>query len=181
MSLQAICWALDESEAVGNDRLVMIIMCHHAEEGFCWASRATMTDETRLSGSTVQRCQSRLVRLGEIRECNAKNAPALYLALPPNRRPRLFELTGFLGSHFADSLHRRAAARPGVALGGRWDRAGSRATVSDLPVSEPIGNQQSDNNGAVALFNDEEPATPPPWLALGITRAEWRDRGRKTG
>lgn len=131
-------------------------MCHHAEEGFCWASRTTLTDETLLSGSTIQRCQDRLAELGEISECSEHGAPALYLSLPKNRRPRLWELTGFLGSHFADSVNRRAK-KPGSSRGARRVLTGSHATPSDLAVSNAIGNRLSDNTSASLSENDKPP------------------------
>lgn len=179
MSLQAISWALDFSQASGNDRLVVIVMCHHTdEEGFCGLSKATLADETHCSESTAARSQHALVELGEIAAATADEAPTWWLGIPANRRPRLYRMVGFLGSQYATPIRRRA----GVSLGSRRGVTGvsqgsmtPQLTSTDATRSENR-EQRTENQLASPPKNETENAaepTPPPWLEAGITHSEW--------
>lgn len=154
MSLQAISWALDLSSAGGNDRLVLIVMAHHTDDvGFCGLSKATLADETHLSESTVMRAQQQLTQLTEIEPIlDGPNAPAWWRAIPVNRRPKLFRMTGFLGSQYATPIHRRAGVSkrnpspdPGVSLGCRGGVTEVHDTPPDLHVSDVNREQRISN------------------------------------
>lgn len=168
-------WALDHSRASGNDRLVLIVMAHHTDEsGFCGISKATLADETLLSESTVLRAQHELEELNEITRAGTADAPAWWTAIPSNRRPKLFAMTGFLGSQYATPIHRRS----GVSLGSRRGVTGVSLGSMTPHLTRPSATrsenreQRTENQLASPVENDPE-KTPPPWLADGITYAEW--------
>jgi hypothetical protein len=101
MSLYALSWAFAQSQTGGNDRLVMFVLAHHADEGgFSGASRATMAQETRLSESTIKRSLDSILSIGEIARVDGNRGPAWWKDIPVNRRPSLYALTGFLGGQF---------------------------------------------------------------------------------
>lgn len=68
MSVQALSWVLEFSEAHRGDRLVLLSIANHADAqgGNAWPSIAVIGREARLSGRQVQRALPRLVRLGEL-------------------------------------------------------------------------------------------------------------------
>lgn len=149
MSLQAISWALDASESSGNDRLVLIVMCHYAQDdGFSALSKATLSDETRLSEATIIRAQTALSKLQEIERTTADEAPGWWLAIAPNRRPALFKMVGFLGSQYATPVRRRAERKSGVSLGSHRGLTGVNDTPPDLRFRDAISEQRTENNSA---------------------------------
>lgn len=163
MSLQAISWALDCSQAAGNERLVMIVLAHHSDElGYAGLSKATLADETRLSEDTITRAQQSLVRRGEIEQQTAPPYPDWYTALPANRRPRLFLLVAFLESPFAVPVR----ARRGAALRPRGGRAGGKGTASDQDVSG--ANTKPRISNAPQLSENEKPPDPDCPRCLGV-------------
>lgn len=68
MSIQAIAWVLDHSDAFGVDRLVLIALANHAnsETGECRPGYRRIAHEARVSTSTVGRAVRRLAALGEV-------------------------------------------------------------------------------------------------------------------
>lgn len=149
MSLQAISWALDESETSGTDRLVVIVMCHYThDDGFSALSKATLAEETRLSEATIIRAQQSIASKGEIERMTAEGAPSWWLALPVNRRPAVYRMVGFLGSHYATPIRRRAARKAGVSQGSRRGVTGVNDTPSDLPVHSAISEQRTETPSA---------------------------------
>lgn len=166
MSVQAIAWALDCSKAPGNERLVMIVMCHHSDdEGFSGCSQATLHDETLLSADTIGRLQQALVTRRELRRVGPDEAPGWWLDIPTNRRPRLFQLVGFLGSEYAAPIRRRAERRAkmksGSAQGPDRVRVGSDATPSDQAERALIGNRRIEKENAIASNRqDPDPKCP---------------------
>lgn len=160
MSLYAISWALAESTASGNDRLVVIVLAHHADDaGIAGCSKKTLATETRLSESTILRSQQALVKLGEIVPYTPETGPSWWLEIPANRRPKLFRMTGYLGSRFA------TPSSSGVSQGSHRGVSGVHDTPSDLErrdanyqtlerVNEEVASQISEPTG----LTDEERA-----------------------
>jgi hypothetical protein len=67
MSIQAVAWVLDESEAEGIDRLVLISIANHTDErGISRPSVRKIAGEARISTNTVMAAVKRLVALGEL-------------------------------------------------------------------------------------------------------------------
>lgn len=152
VSLQAMTWVLDCSEAAGADRLVMVVMAHHCDaQGFVGLSRAVLADETRMSDNTAKRCQDRLVDLGEISPVHPADAPDWWLGITTNRRPRLFRLALFIDSPYGAPIRRRLGAQnappstrslgaqngppTGGALGGHWGPTGGPLLATPPPPS----------------------------------------------
>lgn len=162
MSLQAISWALDFSESAANNRLVLIVMCHHTDElGFSGLSKATLADETRLSESSVIRAQQVLVDLHEIEHASADDAPAWWLGIPVNRRPKLFRMSGFLGSQYATPIHRRARGVTGVSRGSRGGVAGVSDQAADQGIRDVNREQTTENSSCAPPENEKgEPRCP---------------------
>lgn len=131
MSLYAMSWALAASGAAGNDRLVVIVMAHHADEnGYAALSKTTLSRETRLSESTILRSQQSLVRIGDITRVVGDNGPQWWLEIPKNRRPKLYEMTAYLGSQFA------TPSLAGASQGSHRGVSGVHATPSDQDVRD---------------------------------------------
>lgn len=68
MSIQAIAWVLDYSEANGIDRLVLIALANHAnsETGECHPGVRRIAQEAHCAPETVTISIRRLVKLGEV-------------------------------------------------------------------------------------------------------------------
>jgi len=67
LSIQAISWVLEESEAEGLDRLVMIVLANYANEDWlAWPSQRTIQREARIAKNTVRAAVGRLVESGEL-------------------------------------------------------------------------------------------------------------------
>lgn len=159
MSLQAISWALDASQAAGNDRLVMIVMCHYTyDDGFSGLSKAVLADETRLSEPTIIRAQQALLALQEIERGTEADAPDWWLGIARNRRPALFKMVGFLGSQYATPVRRRAAKKSGVSLGSNRGDVGVSDTPPDLGLRDAISEQRTETNSA-SHFSSEPTAS----------------------
>lgn len=188
MSVQALAWVLDFSEAGGNDRLVMMTLGHYADnDGYVAKGSAAMARETRLADITVKRILNRLIETDELEEVEPSRAPHWWHALRADRRPRIFRLVLFALSRpgAATGVHGdtpRGGTPRGGATGARRGRDGGATgstapplTRGDAPQSLII-DHSSDTASREA--DSEESPTPPPWLAAGITYQEWVDRGR---
>jgi DNA-binding transcriptional MocR family regulator len=68
MSIQAIAWVLDHSQAMGTDRLVLIALANHynASTGECYPGQRQVAHEANVDQSTVARSVRRLIALGEV-------------------------------------------------------------------------------------------------------------------
>ncbi len=67
MSIQAVAWALEHSNAKGSARLVLIGLANHTDEqGRAWPSIATLARYANVSERWVTSCLNELVELGEI-------------------------------------------------------------------------------------------------------------------
>lgn len=67
MSIQAVSWVLEHSEARGLARLVLIALANHADDRReCWPSSNALAHEARVSRATVFRALDELVALGEV-------------------------------------------------------------------------------------------------------------------
>lgn len=67
MSIQAIAWVLDNSEAEGIDRLILLALANYVDDtGHAWPSLETLADKTRLDRSTICRHLPNLEELGEL-------------------------------------------------------------------------------------------------------------------
>lgn len=118
MSIQAVAWVLDHSEARALERLVLIAMANHDNQGLVGVSKATIAHECRISDSEVWRCQAVLEKAGEIRKVDATDAPEWWLEIPANRRPNLWEMAEFVRSRDAmsEAVQGSRRGRVGVAL-----------------------------------------------------------------
>lgn len=68
MSIQAIAWVFDYSQATGTDRLVLLALANHAnsETGECHPGYRRIAHEANCAPSTVTAAIRRLVELGEV-------------------------------------------------------------------------------------------------------------------
>lgn len=68
MSVQAVSWVFEYSEAKLGSRLVFLALANHAHaDGTnCWASVATLAGHARLSERQARRCLRSLEQMGEI-------------------------------------------------------------------------------------------------------------------
>jgi hypothetical protein len=68
VSIQAVAWVLDHSEARGLSRLVLISLANHAsrEEAECWPAQRTIAREAGISPGAVPVQIRELVKLGEL-------------------------------------------------------------------------------------------------------------------
>lgn len=157
MSIQAVAWVLDYSEAGGSDRLVAIALANHAdrEDGIAGPSLATIGREARLSRDTVRRSLVRLRDLGEIVDVDEVSAPKWWVAIPRNKRPQLWRFTALTsgGSNLLPqdvgvALGSRGGST-GVALGsrssatqtGNEDPGNKDRAVADAPSSSEINKE----------------------------------------
>lgn len=84
LSVQALTWVFDHSEATLGDRLVMLVIADHARaDGTgAWPSVETIAREAKVSERTVTRSFARLVELGEIVERGKSRAGTKVWDLP---------------------------------------------------------------------------------------------------
>ncbi len=68
MSVQAISWVLENSQARLGDRCVLIAIANHADSrgNNAWPSVRTIAREARLSTRQVQHALKRLCQIGEL-------------------------------------------------------------------------------------------------------------------
>lgn len=67
MSIQAMAWVFDRSQAEGSDRLVLLAIANHCDSHWCcFPSVEQIATEARVSRSTVTRSVRSLVLLGEL-------------------------------------------------------------------------------------------------------------------
>lgn len=67
MSIQAVAWVLDRSEASGSHRLVLIAIANHiGPTGWAWPSIPSIARESKVDERTVYRCMKTLEELGEL-------------------------------------------------------------------------------------------------------------------
>ncbi len=67
MSIQAVAWVLEQSQARGFARLVLIALANHADEdGICWPSQRRIASEAGISLGSVQPQIGKLETLGEL-------------------------------------------------------------------------------------------------------------------
>lgn len=68
MSVQAMAWVMDHSEATGTDRLVLLIVANYADEygNNAWPSQSTIAAKAKMSTRQVQRILSNLVENGHL-------------------------------------------------------------------------------------------------------------------
>lgn len=67
MSIQAVGWVLDDSEATNADRLVLIAIANHiGPTGWAWPCIDTISRESRLGRRTVFRAIDALEEMGEL-------------------------------------------------------------------------------------------------------------------
>jgi Helix-turn-helix domain len=68
VSIQAIAWVFDYSQAAGTDRLVLLALANHAnsETGECHPGFRRIAHEANCAPSTVTAAIRRLVELGEV-------------------------------------------------------------------------------------------------------------------
>lgn len=159
MSLQALTWVLDYSKAGGTDRLVMFSLGHHADnDGYVALGRATLASETLLSEITTKRILDRLATTPELDACDAERGPDWWLAIPRNRRPRLFRLPLFAANRGVN-----ADTPPGGAQGARRGRAGVHATPSDQAVRDANVERRTDKkeSGVDVSENPTDPLADP--------------------
>lgn len=84
MSVQAIAWVLDRSNARGLDRLVLIVLANHhnGKDGRCDPGQRLIAREARIGVGTVSACLKRLQALGELgirKEGDARRSTKYYL------------------------------------------------------------------------------------------------------
>lgn len=174
MSIQAVAWVLDDSSSRALDRLVLIAMANHENEGLVGVSKATLAHEAGgISEATVWRSQQRLLELGEIGPVDEAHAPQWWLDIDPRRRPKLWQLVAFVTSRNAMATARQASRdamatpTPGIAQGSRRDRAATRPvplipTVTNNSVGELEKCERCDGHGWIIAPTPGDPSTPCP-------------------
>lgn len=86
MSVQALGWVLEHSEAAGAARLVLIALANHADAtGWCWPSMATIAREARMSEDTARRAVRALELAGglEVHLGGGRRSNRYRLVMPP--------------------------------------------------------------------------------------------------
>lgn len=79
MSIQAVAWVLEHSEATYADRLVLIAIANHiGPTGWAYPSVNTIASEARVDRSTVYRCIQNLVDSGELSAIKRPGKASLY-------------------------------------------------------------------------------------------------------
>jgi hypothetical protein len=68
VSIGALAWVFDHSQAEGVDRLVLLALAnhYHAETGECFPGQRQVAREANCSQATITRAVRRLVELGEV-------------------------------------------------------------------------------------------------------------------
>lgn len=96
MSVRAISWVWEHSEAGGTDRLVLLAIADAADDrGLnAWPSVATIASKCNVSSRTVQRAIYALEELGELRVVKQAGGHG---AMRADRRPNRYELPKFHG------------------------------------------------------------------------------------
>jgi hypothetical protein len=86
MSVRVMAAVWEQSEAEGNDRLILLALADHADDETwsCWPSIARLAQKTRVSGRTVQRCLRKLEEIGEV-ATEARGGTASNREMRPNR------------------------------------------------------------------------------------------------
>lgn len=87
-------WVFDHSQAVGNDRVVLLVLADVANEDHghrAWYSISTVARKAHISERTAQRSLKALCELGELVE----ESPTMedIAAFRPDRRPRVYRMT----------------------------------------------------------------------------------------
>lgn len=132
MSIQAVGWVLSHSESEGNDRLVLIAMANHENEGYVGVSKSTLAAEARVSETTVWRAFQSLESLGEIAQVSDVEAPDWWREIDPRRRPRLWKMCRWLAlqNETPKPVDNPVRGRVGVSQGSRRGRAGATRSYS---------------------------------------------------
>lgn len=113
MSVQAIAWVLDHSQATLGTRLVAIAVANHADKNGrdAWASVSLYAEEARLSERQVQYALRELERSGEIRKAGRRGARA-------DRQTTVYEFPAMCDGvqilHLADSPRGAESGSHGV-------------------------------------------------------------------
>jgi hypothetical protein len=156
VSIQAVGWVLEHSEATGNDRLVMISLANHAdEERVCWPGVETICHEACVSRATAFRALDRLREQGEIHAVPLSGLTAKqrerYEKIRPDRRPVVYRMTG---------SHSETASNSGVSV----DAPRGLTTIPDgvSRVRPEPSVKPSLEPSTSRLSVEKDP--PPDWL-----------------
>lgn len=119
MSVQALTWVIEHSEATGGARCLMFAIANHADQGGhrCWASVETLAHEARMTPRGARAALRRLEGQGEIQDTG-----------PSEFGTHVYDITGMGGEE--------SSAPPGEA-GDTRGGSSRHENGSDLPPNRP--------------------------------------------
>lgn len=129
MSIQAVAWVLDQSEATYADRLVLIAIANHVgASGWAWPAIPSIAREARLGRATVFRAIEALEEAGEL---TIQRRPG---------KPNLYGLSALIGGSQIETGH------PEV--------KGSQSGTGGVSSARRVGSQ----SGTRIIKNHQEPS-----------------------
>lgn len=169
MSIQAVSWVLDHSEATGGERLVLIAIANHID--FNDPALPVLARESRLSRSAVIRCIQRLERNGELvveRDEHRGRSKKNHYTIPGYERSRFATISGGALSEMVASGAEMVASETG---NGRVD---ATRTISNRV--EPGGAPQASPSRRGTRIPDEFVVTDAmaAWASSECPDVDWR-------
>lgn len=170
MSIQALAWVLEHSEATKGPRCVLIAIANHADESGenCWASVATLAHEAKLSERATRYALRTLEEEEEIEQTGSTH-----------RGTHIYRIPGVGRAKSAGGASRADQGGKNVQGGGQESLGGGQPTAPE-PSGEPSGEPSTEPGAASAAFRlccflseiaGEEPK--PVYGESQIRGAEW--------
>jgi len=147
MSIQAMVWVLDHSEAGGSSRLVLLVIANHAHgDGTrAYPSVATVAAECRMSGRQIQRILHQLVEEGHLEVTGVSPLQTNVYRVAGMTPERGDEMSPPVGD----------TESPGGDVSGRWGE--TRVTAGgDTRVTQSVRSSVSNPSSPVARASDRD-------------------------
>lgn len=167
MSVQAVSWVLERSEAHLGARLVLLSIANHADRQGCnaWPSVSTIALEAHMSARQVQRCMRELVQIGELTiDANAGFNGTHRYTLSKMQGDNLSGVTICQGDNLSGVTNQAQKDLLGVT-----NRAESRPEMSPEPRARATKSKSNPKEGraqARACPPDVPESTWADWLDL---------------
>jgi hypothetical protein len=166
MSVQAMSWVFDHSEATGSCRLVLLSIANHASpDGTnAWPSVATIAAEARVSRSTAFRAIGELEEDGSILVEHGRGGPEVVRAdRKPNRYTVVMSSSGSQSDTPSDGVRSARPRGPIHAATGSEDRTRTvlEPSMNSGVITEDGDEAQAANVEATARLRDAADLAPP--------------------
>lgn len=150
MSVKAMAWVWDESQASGSDLLVLLAIADAADHDGtnAWPSIATLAAKTRLSERTVQRSIRALVDLGEL---EVQEQAGGFAGMRSDRRPNRYWVLMAPADDGVTDRHPEADGVTSGAVRGDNQRADGVTLVTPNPSLDPSIDPSPTSGDVVAL------------------------------